>query len=655
MSTRAQHSFKIPPEQQAIRERCFHPCGTFVAFPREDVETSVPLRFERIVHLHPDHIAVEMSNESLTYAELNRAANRLANIILADKEPDHSPVAVVLPRGIAQAVAILAVLKAGRMFLLQDPESPDHDFAHVFSDAQPKLIVTSKHTESKLRGLEKLNLRSIDIRVANDGSNDQNPGVYPSPDSGAYIRYTSGSTSRAKGVVIPHRTILHGVMSYTNSSRFCVQDRLLEINSNTIRRMFFVHLLNGATLCPYDFNSDGLHELAAWMKRRDITIYRSFPGAFRSFMSLLSEHERFPKVRIIRLSGEPMYRSDVELFKSYFPSTCVLIHSYASSETGIICSNYLDHRSIIVGHRVPVGYPEEGKEVSIVDDEGKELPAGHSGEIVVKSSFLSSGYWRRPDENDLGFQTSRTNSTIKNYRTGDLGQLSADGCLTHLGRKDDRIKIRNFRVDLSEVEAKLGEHPEIKLAVVTAKEDSAGEMRLLAYFVSRNQPAPTVTALRDFLSATLAPYMVPAVFMELPVLPVTSTGKVNRRALPEPAKSRPNLAMPMVSPTTAVEGRLAAIWQEVLSLDQVGIHDKFLDLGGHSLAASKIIARVLQSFRLKLPVNALFESPTVAEMAAIVSRYQEERASDATIAQMLTEIEAMTEDEAQKTLSEKSG
>src|SRR5262249_48593643 len=159
---------------------------------------------------------------------------------------------------------------------------------------------------------------------------------------------------------------------------------------------------------------------------------------------------------------------------------------------------------------------------------------------------------------------------------------SADGCLTYLGRKDDRVKIRNFRVDIGEVEAKLAEHPEVKLASVTAKEDSYGDNRLIAYFVPRNKPPPTVTGLREFLGAKLPPYMVPSAFIVLSELPLTGAGKVNRRALPEPGKSRPNLTTPIVDPTTEIEGELTAIWGAVLSLDHVGIHDNFFDLGGHS-------------------------------------------------------------------------
>ena len=639
----------LPPEQQAIQNKCFHPSGTFVEFPIEDVGTSIPARFEKVVRMYSDRIAVETDNECVTYEALNRSANRLANVILAERGANDSPIAVILPLGIAQTVAILGVLKAGKMFLLQDPSRADDELSHILADAQVKLILTTKRIQKDWHDVANLNVRVIDIQNATDTGNDQNPAVHLIPDSGAYIKYTSGSSARSKGVVIPHRTILHGVMSYTNSCHFCSEDRSAQIGGNTIRRLFFVHLLNGATLCPFDIGSEGIHGLASWMERHEITMCRSFPGVFRLFVNSLSGNERFPKLRMVRLSGEPMYGSDVKSFKKYFSSDCVMIHSYASSETGIISSYYLDHSTSIIGHRVPVGYPEKGKEVSIIDDAGNEIPAGQPGEIVVKSRFLSSGYWRRGNENTLNFQLSRENPQNKIYRTGDLGQLSADGCLTLLGRKDDRVKIRNFRVDISEIEGKLAEHPEIKLAVVTAKEDSPGDIRLIAYFVARSQPAPTVTALREFLGAALPLYMVPAVFVAMPEMPMTPTGKINRRGLPEPGKSRPNLATPFVQPTTDVERKLTAVWQEVLALDEVGIHDNFFELGGHSLAATRIIARTIKTFQFDLPIKALFDSPTVADMAVLISQNQSKRANQKSLAQLLRELEAMSDDEAERT------
>jgi amino acid adenylation domain-containing protein len=651
MSDAQKQSFQLPSEQQAIRDKCFHPSGTFVEFPIEDVETSIPARFEKIAGMYRNRIAVEMDEERITYEELNRAANRLANVILASSGDGNAPVVVILPRGISQSVAIFAVLKAGKIILLQDPNTRADELAHCLVDSQAKLIITSKDQESSLRDWGKNKVRLIDVEVSKSGNSDQNPRVRITPDMGAYLKYTSGSTGRTKGAVIPHRSVLHGVMSYTNSCHLCADDRFVRVGSNSIQKIFFTNLLNGATLCPLNLQQVGIHQLATWLIKHEITIYRSFPAAFRAFVNTLSGKERFPQLRLIRLAGEPLYRQDVELYKRHFSSACLLINSYSSTETGNICFYYLDASTQVSGPRVPVGYPVKGKDVSIVDTDGNDLPVNQPGEIIVKSRFLSTGYWQRSEETRNNFQASIEDAETSIYRTGDVGQLSADGCLTHLGRKDDRVKIRNFRVDMGEIEALLAEHPDIKLASVTVKEDSSGDSRLIGYIVPRDNSAPTVGDIREYLRARLPFYMVPSVFVTMTELPLTGTGKVNRRALPDPGRSRPNLATPLVQPTTEVEGKLAAIWTNVLSLDQVGIHDNFFDLGGHSLAASRVISHAIQAFQLELPIEALFAAPTVAEMATIITQNQTKQASDTDLAQMLREVEAMTEEEAQRQLA----
>jgi acyl-coenzyme A synthetase/AMP-(fatty) acid ligase/acyl carrier protein len=364
----------------------------------------------------------------------------------------------------------------------------------------------------------------------------------------------------------------------------------------------------------------GINQLASWLIKHEITIYRSFPTAFRAFVKTLSGTESFPQLRLIRLAGEPLYHQDVELYKKYFSRDCLLINSYSSTETGNICFYYLDASTQLSGPRVPVGYPVKGKFVSIVDDQGNELPVNQPGEIVVKSRFLSAGYWQTGEETTKNLQASTGNPKTRIYRTGDLGRLSADGCLTHLGRKDDRVKIRNFRVDVGEVEATLVEHPEVKLVSVTTKDNSSGDIRLIAYFVPHNKPGPTATGLRAFLAAKLPSYMIPASFVMLDEVPLTESGKVNRRALPDPGKSRPHLATPLVEPRTEIEGRVAAIWKDVLSLDQVGIHDNFFELGGHSLLAMQIVSKITESFHLPLALRQMFDTPTVGGVAEVIEK-----------------------------------
>jgi non-ribosomal peptide synthetase component F len=231
------------------------------------------------------------------------------------------------------------------------------------------------------------------------------------------------------------------------------------------------------------------------------------------------------------------------------------------------------------------------------------------------------------------------------YHTGDVGQLSVDGCLTHLGRNDSRIKVRGFRVNIGEVEATITAHPEIRQATVVANEDGFGDARVVAYFVAKSDSPPATSTLRQFLAKTLPDYMIPSCFVALNELPLTAAGKVDRRALPDPGKSRPPLDIVFVAPRNEVEQRVAEIWERVLGIEAIGMNDNFFDLGGHSLSASRVITRVVQTFQLELSIKDLFASPNVAAMAKVIAKSQMMKADAKMLERMLSEVEAMNEDD----------
>ena len=285
-------------------------------------------------------------------------------------------------------------------------------------------------------------------------------------------------------------------------------------------------------------------------------------------------------------------------------------------------------KTAVNSDRVPVGYPVEGVQIRILDDADQLLGFGQVGEVVIQSRFLSVGYWRKPDVTSQRFISRSDDDSSLMYRTGDLGLLSPDGCLHLLGRKDFQVKVRSFRVDVSEVETALKGHDEIHSVAVIGRNDQNGNTKLVACVVPRNHPGPTIKALKSFLQGKLPEYMIPAEFVFLNELPLMSTGKINRRALHELKSWRMDRTATIVAPRTPVEKRLADIWAEVLALDEVGICDNFLDLGGDSLAASRVISRVIQAFDVDLALRALFDAPTVAEMAAIITESQHKRIGD---------------------------
>jgi acyl-coenzyme A synthetase/AMP-(fatty) acid ligase/acyl carrier protein len=268
--------------------------------------------------------------------------------------------------------------------------------------------------------------------------------------------------------------------------------------------------------------------------------------------------------------------------------------------------------------KIPGGYALPDKEVLLLDETGREVGADQIGEIAVRSKYLALGYWRRPDLTQAAFIHDPRGGDERLYLMGDLGVMRPDGCLIHMGRKDFQVKIRGYRVEVAEIEEALLAIDSIKAAVVHARADDAGEQRLVAYVVPAAGVAPTVSELRRALTQTLPDYMMPSAFVFLETLPLSPTGKIDRRALPAPNHARPALNAPYVAPRTPTESDLARIWAEVLELEQVGVHDDFLDLGGDSLLATRILSRVIQTFRVELSIQALLAAPTVAQMAELI-------------------------------------
>jgi acyl carrier protein len=267
-----------------------------------------------------------------------------------------------------------------------------------------------------------------------------------------------------------------------------------------------------------------------------------------------------------------------------------------------------------------------------LDETGREVGADQVGEIAVRSRYLALGYWRRPDLTEAAFIPDPRDGDQRLYLSGDLGMMRPDGCLVHMGRKDFQVKIRGYRVEVGEIEAALLGLDSIRAAVVVAQAGEAGEQWLVAYAVPVAGVAPTVSELRRALSQTLPDYMMPSAFVFLEALPLLPNGKIDRRTLPTPNRTRPALDVSYVAPRTPVESNLAGIWADVLNVQPIGIHDRFLELGGHSLLATQILSRVMETFGVEFSIRALFENPTVAEMAEVIARRQAAQADPAAVA-----------------------
>ena len=636
--------------QQAIWAKCFHPSGSFVEFRKEEVEQSIPSRFEQIVAKYPDRIAVKTRNQSLTYDALNTMANRVAQSLLAQRGEGEEPIALVIENDAPIIAAILGVLKTGKLYVPLDPLYPRARIADILEDSLARAVVTNTRNLTLARDLAHNGLQVINVDKI-DSNLSPNPNLNISPDSPANILYTSGSTGQPKGVVQNHRNVLHEIMNYTNGVHICANDRLVLLSSPSFAdavRTTYGSLLNGASLYPLDIREEGLAHLADWMIQQGITIYRSVPAVFRHFVSTLTANEKFPDLRLIYSAGDSVSKVDVELYKTYFPPNCIFVNGLGSTESLTFRWYFIDKNTQIPCSTVPVGYAVEDMEVFLLDNNGKDPGLDEVGEIAVKSRYLSPGYWRKPELTRGVFSADLAGGGEQIYRTGDLGRMLSDGCLEHLGRKDFQVKIRGNRIEVSEIEIALLDVDTIKEAVVVARKDDSGDQRLVAYVVPHKRPGPTVNSLRHALRGTLPEYMIPSAFVLLDVLPLTANRKVDRRALPAPTPARPELDTPFVTARTPIEETLAVIWAEVLSLDQVGIHDNFFDLGGHSLLATQVISQVREAFHIEFPLRALFEKPTIDELAKVIIELEAQKIEAEELGHILADIQSLSDEEVQE-------
>jgi len=636
------------PEQEAIRAKCFHPSGTFVEFPVEDVETSIPARFEKIVRMYPERLAIEDGGRVVTYTELNCVANAVARAVVAQCSSETAPVAILFDKGIEQIAAMIGVLKAERPFVLLDSALPISRIDRILENCLPGLTLSDRQHSLLAAQSSYLNGPVIEMdSIAGNGA-PENLRLGIRADALAAIVYTSGSTGVPKGVLCSHATLLHNTMLRTNAEGFCALDRIPHFTSGTSNAITttLYALLNGAALLLFDVNKAQPGQLSRWLFEERITVCMMAAPLFRTLCESLTQTQRFPDLRLLRLQSDTVCRSDVGLYKTYFAGYSVLANSLASSEADLLTEYYIDRDNQLPNDDVPVGYPVPDKEILLLNDQGDPVGDNKIGEIVVRSKYLSPGYWRNPELTAAKFKPDAEQPEKRIYHTGDLGLTLAGGCLIHKGRKDFRVKIRGYAVEVGEVEKALREHETVQDAVVVANFLNSGEARLIAYVACQAQFRRNIEELRARLKTVLPTYMIPSSFVMLDALPLTSAGKIDRQALPDPTNARPDLAIPYTPATSPIERRLASLWAEVLSVDQVGVHDNFFELGGHSLAASRMISRVIKAFKLDLPLSALFDSPTVAEMAQVIARHHGKQINHQEAEHLLTEIEAMTEDEA---------
>ena len=577
--------------------------------------------FEARVREHPDTVAVVFGGESLTYGELNARANQLAHCLRRYNLEPGAPVAICMERSARMVVGFLAILKAGGAYVPMDPLYPRARLEFMLDDARASVLLTQ---QGLLRHLPHRGVNTICLDADMGEIQRQSLENMPNnatPENVAYIIYTSGSTGQPKGVAVPHRAV-NRLVCKTNYIELDASDRIAQVSNISFDAATFEiwgALLNGGqlrgiatdiALSPKDFARE-LREQGITAMFLTSALFSQLaaevPGAFATLRTLLAGGEALdPKwVRSV-LKEHPRLR----LLNGYGPTEnttftcCALLRDFPEGAPS-----------------VPIGRPISNTQVYILDAHLNPAPIGAPGELCAGGDGLARGYWNRPEltaEKFILHQFSPGGPCHHLYRTGDRARYLPDGNIEFLGRIDTQVKIRGYRVELGEIEAVLGRHAGVRECAVQACGSDAGQNRLVAYFVAESKRAPRTSQLRTFLADQLPEYMAPSAFVRLEALPLTSNGKVDRRALPEPDHGRPSLEKKYVPPRDAVEMELTRIWEEVLGIEPIGIEDQFFDLGGHSLLAVRVAARIEKTFGRKLPLAAIFMAPTIKRLAAAI-------------------------------------
>ena len=614
----------------SVNYRIVKPKTDFVRLKAEEVQQSISSRLEEQVRKYPNRLAVKTRTQEFTYDELNKAANRIARAILEQRGEGQETIAVLFGHDAPMIVAIFGVLKAGKIYVPLDPFLPCARIEYIMEDSQAGLILTNSKNQSLARELSGNSIQLMNIDDLDADISTENPGLSIPPEAFAYIIYTSGSTGEPKGVIENHLDVLHFTLTHTNSEHICRDDRIILLSSyffSGSASYIYPALLNGATLFPFDIRKEGIENIAKWLIDNEITVYGSVSTIFRRVAATLTGAEDFQKLRLVLLGGERVHKSDVELYKRHFPPDCILRIGLGSSERKLSRCFFVDKDLEIMGNSIPVGYPVADVEVLLLDDNGNSVGFNRTGEIVIRSRYISPGYWRKPELTAKVFKPDPEDKDKRLYYTGDMGAMAPDGCLYYMGRKDLQVKIRGNRVEIGDVENALLELDNIKEAAVISRDGTSGN-QLIAYLVPVAGSNFTVSMLRSALAKALPAYMIPSVFVMLDSLPVTPTGKLDRRNLPEPGTSRPNLGVSFVAPRTPIEKKLAEIWSSVLGLDEIGVYDNFFDLGGDSLLGTMITSRTLNAFGVKVSTRCLFQFPTISEMAVAIVQNMDKNAGD---------------------------
>jgi len=586
----------------------------------------------------PNDVALVIENETITYGELGRRADRIARLLRSWGVGPDTLVGLCVERSAAFVIAALGILQSGGAYVPMDPAYPDERLAFMLKDAQPTVLVTEQRLSQRLPAGKWRTLR-LDADMQQMANHSMFAAeCCAGAENLAYVIYTSGSTGRPKGVQITHNNLLNLVFWHRQEFGVNSDDRASQLASPGFDAAvweLWPYLAAGASVHLADDATRSQPEaLRDWLVSQRITI-GFVPTPLAERMITL----KWPLGTTLRtlLTG-------ADTLHGYPPPSLpfVLVNNYGPTECTVVATSCPvppnEHHAVLP----PIGRPISNVEIFILDERLHPVPLGTTGEIYIGGAGVGRGYLNSPEQTAAKFiaNTFEPKSNARLYRTGDLACYLPDGQISFRGRADDQIKIRGYRIEPNEIVATLNEHPSVQASVVVARERPGTDKYLVAYVVLSPDTQLAATALRDFLSRRLPEYMVPPVFVQLQSIPLNANGKVNTATLPVPDVENNIVNEVLLAPRPVVEERLMHILARLLGVGEVGVNDNFFLLGGHSLLAAQLLASVRDVFSVDLPLRTIFDSPTIAGLSVEIER------------SLLTHVDSMTPDEVTRALAD---
>jgi amino acid adenylation domain-containing protein len=619
--------------------------------PDHRERTHVHRVFEQQAQRIPNGIAVACASEMPSYEQLNRRANQLARSLQDSGAAQGNLIGICLERSTEMPLAILAVLKAGCAYVPLDPAYPAERLAFMMKDTQLKTVITNS---SLLPRIPQMPVQIICLDRDSDAiatESEENLPTTPLLDHPAYVIYTSGSTGNPKGVVISHRNLVHSTLArmayYTEPAGAFLLLPSFSFDSS-VAGLFWTLCQGGKLVIPEEGSHQDLAYLGELIERHSVSHLLCLPSLYR----LLLEHEerRLKPLRVSIVAGEPCSADLAEVHRRRAPQAS-LFNEYGPTEATVWSTVY-DFRLFAGGNTVPIGRPIANTTLHIADRHLQPVPIGATGELYIGSEGVSLGYLNRAEltaERFIPDPFSREPGA-RLYRTGDLGRYRQSGDIEFLGRADFQAKVRGYRIEPMEIELALAQHPSIKQAVALIDGNS-----LRAFAMLKPQSSASAGELRSHLKNKLPDYMVPSSFVMLESFPLTTTGKIDRKALAAMESPKPEHEQEFVAPRTALEQVLARIFAVVLGVDRVGLLDNFFEMGGHSLMATQVASRVRELLGIDLPLRRIFEKPAVGVLATAILSDAPDRLRIERVAELLLQFSQVSDEQAETLLVHTAG